>query len=132
MMKISQEINALHNMCMFNGGDGEISPFIYCIGKTVFIDVYSLIVSVTGRDAIRKQYLWESNPDVVDLWDDMKCCVEITDRRSYRETLSVIRWLAGRLRRKQSVTGIVAACALHLRMDVRFLFESKGKQVWHR
>lgn len=126
-MKIQQEINALHNMHMINGGDGEICPFIHCIGKTVFIDVYSLIVSVTGRDAIRSQYQWENNPDVVDLWGDMMCYAEISDRRSYRETLSAMRWLTGRLRRKESVTGIVAACALHLRMDVHFLFEIKGE-----
>lgn len=127
-MELLREIKALHNMRMNNSNTGDVSQFITATGDALYLDVYELIVSCVGRTALKRKFIWEYNPDVVDVWDAMKYQVSFTDRESFHFAFGFLRRLVSRLLRDSKRHGIIEACRRWVGLDVRFLLKVSNRK----
>ncbi|KFB97845.1 hypothetical protein GTGU_04628 [Trabulsiella guamensis ATCC 49490] len=129
-MKLLREIKALHRMRMNNGSAGDVCQFITIGTGEMYLDVYELIVCCAGKHALKRKYTWEYNPNTVDVWEDLKYRVSLSDRESFRFAYGFLRGLVSRLLRDGKRYGVEEACRRWVNMDVRFLLIVSERTGW--
>ncbi|KFB95395.1 hypothetical protein GTGU_04697 [Trabulsiella guamensis ATCC 49490] len=129
-MKLLREIKALRRMHTYNGSAGDICRFINVCSGEMYLDVYELVVSCAGKRALKRQFIWEYNPNVVDVWEFMKYRVPLSDRASFHFAYGFLRGLVSRLLRDSKRYGVEEACRRWVGLDVRFLLSVSERTGW--
>lgn len=121
-MKLLHEIKALNVMRQKSDNTGEIIPFIHATGDCLFIDIYELLIAYRGASVLKKQFRWEYNPDTVDIWEDLKFRIPFSDRQTFQNAFSTLRYILNRLIRDGVEFGFIESCRRWADKDIRFLF----------
>lgn len=94
MSTLINEVFALKMMRDLNDNTGEMAPYIYGVGKCVYVDVYTLAQDKFGPFPAGSDALFE-----LDLWDMSKVSSpDIDDREKFAcywsASRTVVRWLS--------------------------------------